>query len=55
MMNEKTKYDLEDKLIGFTIKVIKMSSRLKKEFFSEHLSKQIIRSSTSVALNYGEV
>ncbi len=54
-MNERTKYDLEDRLIAFAIRIIKMTSRLKKEFSSEHLSKQIIRSSTSAALNYGEV
>ncbi|MBL4888242.1 MAG: four helix bundle protein [Flavobacteriaceae bacterium] len=48
------KYDLEDRLIKFSIVIIKMTSKMKTGFTSEHLSKQIIKSSTSSALNYGE-
>lgn len=38
----------------FSASVIVNISTLKKEFASEHLTKQLIRSSTSAALNYGE-
>ncbi|BAO55630.1 four helix bundle protein [Nonlabens marinus] len=46
--------DLEDRLIGFAVSVIKACKFLDKSFASQHLSKQLIRSTTSVALNYGE-
>nr|WP_042292516.1 four helix bundle protein [Nonlabens ulvanivorans] len=46
--------DLEDRLIDFAISIIKSCKYLDNSFASEHLSKQLIRSSTSVALNYGE-
>ena len=46
--------DLEDRLIDFAVAVIKACKYLDKSFAAEHLSKQLIRSTTSVALNYGE-
>lgn len=46
--------DLENRLIDFAVSIIKTCKYLDKSFASEHLSKQLIRSSTSVALNYGE-
>ncbi len=46
--------DLEDRLINFAVSIIKACKYLDKSYASEHLSKQLIRSSTSVALNYGE-
>lgn len=45
---------IETRLISLSVEIIKLSRNLKSEFTSEHLSKQIIRSSTSAALNYGE-
>ncbi|MCX7552054.1 four helix bundle protein [Xanthomarina sp. F2636L] len=45
---------LEDRLIQFAIDVILITKKIDKSFASEHLAKQLIRSSTSVALNYGE-
>jgi four helix bundle protein len=45
---------LEDRLIQFAIDVILVSKKIDKSFASEHLAKQLIRSSTSAALNYGE-
>ena len=50
----KRKYDLEQRLIQFSIDVITLCKESSKSFASEHLIKQIIRSSTSSALNYGE-
>ncbi|MFD2568369.1 four helix bundle protein [Pseudotenacibaculum haliotis] len=48
------KYDLEERLIQFSIDIITLCKESNKSFASEHLVKQIIRSSTSSALNYGE-
>ena len=48
------KYDLEERLIQFAIDVIVISDKLNGSFSSQHLSKQLIRSATSSALNYGE-
>lgn len=48
------KYDIEQRLIQFSIDIIKLCQKTNKNFASEHLVKQIIRSSTSSALNYGE-
>jgi len=48
------KYDLEERLIQFSIDVIVLCDKLNGGFASQHLSKQLIRSATSSALNYGE-
>lgn len=47
-------YDLEERLIKFSIDVILVFGKSEDNFASLHLSKQLIRSSTSAALNYGE-
>ena len=48
------KYDLQKRLVKFSAKIIIRVKTLKNEFASEHLIKQLIRSTTSAALNYGE-
>ena len=48
------KYDLQDRLVKFSASIILSIDGLNKNFASEHLAKQLIRSSTSSALNYGE-
>ena len=45
---------LEDRLIQFAVDVILLCKKIDKSFASEHLAKQLIRSTTSSALNYGE-
>jgi len=45
---------LESRLIQFSINVIVLCKQIDNSFASEHLAKQLIRSATSVALNYGE-
>lgn len=52
-MNE-GKYDLQKRLVRFSASVIVGLKSLNKEFASDHLLKQLIRSSSSAALNYGE-
>ncbi len=46
--------ELENRLITLAQKINILCNRLDGSFISQHLSKQIIRSSTSAALNYGE-
>ena len=46
--------DLENRLIDFAVSVIRACKLIDQSFASQHLSKQLIRSTTSVALNYGE-
>ena len=45
---------LEDRLIEFSASIIDFSKHRIESFAAEHLLKQIIRSSSSSALNYGE-
>ncbi len=48
------KYDLENRLINFTVSVMKMTEKLPRTFAGNHLANQITRSATSPALHYGE-
>ena len=47
-------YDLEDRLVNFAVLILQTAEKLPKIYAGNHLSKQIIRSGTSPALNYGE-
>jgi four helix bundle protein len=48
------KAELEERLIGFAAQVIMFTKSIENSFAGNHLSGQVIRSSTSPALNYGE-
>jgi four helix bundle protein len=48
------KYDLEDRLIAFAVRVIDTAEALPNTAAGKNLSGQIVRSGTSPALNYGE-
>ncbi len=48
------KFDLQERLVKFSASIILNIGMLKKNFATEHLTKQLIRSATSAALNYGE-
>jgi len=50
-MNSK---ELEARLINFAVDIIDLVNSNKDNFAGKHLSGQIIRSSTSVPINYGE-
>jgi len=50
-MNSK---ELEQRLIDFAVQIIELTKTNKNNFAGNHLSGQIIRSSTSAPLNYGE-
>lgn len=53
-MTESKKYDLEDRLIDFTIKCSDIVEGLPSSKLANHIGGQLIRSSSSSALNYGE-
>ena len=46
--------ELEDRLIEFAVRIIKLSARLPKTPAGKHIAGQILRSGTSPAPNYGE-
>ena len=48
------KNELENRLVSFADSVITLTSNLPQNFANNHLGKQLIRSSTAAALNYGE-
>ena len=47
-------YDLEERVVLFEVQVIKIGETLPKTLTGIHLARQLIRSGTSPALNYGE-
>jgi len=53
-MSKDNKFDLEDRLVDFAARCIKVAESLPRSFAGQHLSGQLTRSGTSPALNYGE-
>ncbi len=54
MKSKSTPNDLEDRLVDFSSRALSLSEELPSTYAAQHLAKQLIRSSTSPALNYGE-
>ncbi|MBN4065701.1 four helix bundle protein [Candidatus Amoebophilus asiaticus] len=52
-MKEK-KYDIEERLIDFSVEIISFFESLPNTKSAAHLGGQLLRSGTSPALNYGE-
>ena len=48
------KYDLDERLINFASDCIDISEKLPKTLAGNHIASQLVRSSTSPALHYGE-
>ena len=48
------KYDLDERLINFTSECIDVSENMPKTLAGNHIASQLVRSSTSPALHYGE-
>ena len=46
--------ELEERLIDFAVRIVKLSARLPKTAAGRHIAGQILRSGTSPAPNYGE-
>jgi len=53
-MSKERKYDLEDRLIDYAVRIIKLSEALPPTKAARHVSNQILRSGTCAAPNYGE-
>ena len=47
-------YDLEERLIDFAVRIIRMAESLPKTKVANHIAGQLIRCGTSPAPNYGE-
>ncbi len=54
MKKGKSKFDLEDRLVDFGARSIKVSDALPSTMAGRHFAGQLCRSGTSPALNYGE-
>src|SRR5713101_701244 len=46
--------ELEERLIDFAVRIVRLSARLPKTAAGRHIAAQILRSGTSPAPNYGE-
>ncbi len=53
-MKKERAYDLEDRLVDYAVRIIKLSESLPDTKAGKHVSTQILRSGTSPAPNYGE-
>ena len=53
-MNKERKYDLQDRLIDFAVRIIKLADALPNTKIGNHVRGQILKSGTSPAPNYGE-
>ncbi|OFX17736.1 MAG: four helix bundle protein [Bacteroidetes bacterium GWA2_31_9] len=53
-MEQNRKFDLEDRLIKFAIRMMEISEKLPNNKAGNHISGQLVRSGSSPALNYGE-
>jgi four helix bundle protein len=54
MSKENKSFDLEERLIDFAVRIIRISESLPKTRVGNHIAGQLIRSGTSSAPNYGE-
>jgi four helix bundle protein len=53
-MNKEREFDLQDRLVDYAVRIIKLSETLPETKAGKHVSTQILRSGTSPAPNYGE-
>ena len=54
MNNTTGKYDLEDRLIDYAVRIINVSEQLPESKAGKHIAGQVLRSGTAPAPNYGE-
>ena len=54
MSEEQKKFDLQERLIDYAVRIINLSEQLPETKVGKHISSQILRSGTSPAANYGE-
>ncbi len=51
---EKRVFDLEERLINFSVMILNVTEQLPNNYAGKHLANQLTRSGTAPALNYGE-
>ena len=54
MSKDKKTFDLEERLIDFAVRIIRIAESLPKTKIGNHIAGQLIRCGTSPAPNYGE-
>jgi len=54
MHTEKKVFDLEERLINFSVIILNVAEQLPNNYAGKHLAGQLTRSGTAPALNYGE-
>ncbi len=52
--NQRNKYDLEERLIQFSILILEIAEKISTTRSGNHIASQLTRSGTSPAFNYGE-
>ncbi len=52
--NNQMKFDLQDRLIDYAVRIIHVSEQLPDTKAGKHISFQMLKSGTSPAPNYGE-
>ncbi len=53
-MNKSKSFDLQERLINFSLMVMKIVDLLPRTYTGQHFAKQLIRSGTSPSFQYGE-
>ena len=53
-MRKNKKYDLQDRLISFAVRIIKVTESFPNTAAGKHICSQLLKSGTSSAANYGE-
>ena len=53
-MSKNREYDLEERLIGFSIGIMNLVEMLPKTYTGKHFANQLVRSGTSPAFQYSE-
>lgn len=53
-MMKSRKFDLQNRLINFAIQILLLAELLPKSYIGNHFAKQLIRSGTAPAFQYGE-
>ena len=54
MSKDKRSFDLEERLIDFAVRIIRIAESLPKTKIGNHIAGQLVRCGTSPAPNYGE-
>jgi len=54
MSKEMKKFDLEERLIDFAVRIMRITESLPKSKVGNHIASQLIRCGTAAAPNYGE-